>query len=860
MSFEFRVQADAAELRRAAVLVDDLAELFRVNGPKIAGTPEVFAGDSWSGQTRDRVVAELEGLGARMSTLPALLQRVAGQLRTTAVLVDRITGEVFQLNKSFEIAAAKEYTSGNRRSARMRYAEDAAEAQQIEKDYWADVDDAQGTMRGLRVQFDEKQAELHTSFVTLGEVLAEETVVKVPAAVVAAFRSGGGDGAALWRYPPPVGILPADLGVDDLFGATQPLLADRTTMADARAAAELTVPAAGGDAAARETLKKISAKYANNPLFSAEFAKTLGAKGYAEAGRALTERFAATTPGTGEEEQVSADNTWLAGFLGGTLNDAADTRNDSKLSLQQREEIKAWRDQTFLPELKAVGRNEYQIEHGDGAYYGYWMLGQLVHAGAKAGHPPGPDFMTVVGRDLLMWDTEFNEPGATNYPSWSSPWGPFAPAPVAHRSGFTITSEQSAADPINEILRASSYDRKSAQAFLTADMVVAGKSTDALDYLMKERRQPTKGGLPYNDKGAALGTAIRAADMDRNDKTGTEIASKLVNNYMTGLKEGKVDPWGMPKTNNYADAMGGLRPVIGDVVAYHIDDVSHTIYHGEKPGFEAYVEGKPLEYNLQIEDAPKIAHLIADLAADRPGDIADLDADPPNAIQKIVFAQLQFTQSRLIPLANDTHRMSVEAGKQAHVLGYLRRSGEIGLEAQARNKDEINKMIQGIAKAGVDLIPPAKFMKGMSLGGVVGGPILDKSLNKLLPVDHLSKYQRKIPAGERQIDTLYDRGIQEAVRSRTVWAKGTSPQEWLAGPGQHHGPEGKFTDAEGKIIARENRTEAQEEAFDDWWKGESSSEKEGGANPSLSVEADEISNAANSGFNVGFHQAGQDSR
>jgi hypothetical protein len=371
------------------------------------------------------------------------------------------------------------------------------------------------------------------------------------------------------------------------------------------------------------------------------------------------------------------------------------------------------------------------------------------------------------------------------------------------------------------------------------------------------------------DGGKLLGETVHTADTDREDEVGTEIASEFVNSYMHGLKNGVEKKTGLPDNNIYEENMSGLRPFMGDVLAYYIGDVDQQIFNRNDD------KTNPKEsqgaYHLAISDKHGLAKLFANLAGDRPEELTNLDADPPTAIQKIILAHLIHTRSSLAFNANLPENLTAYSERHAMVLHYIRRSTEAGLEGTAKEKDEVNKLLQGIIKQGLDLIPAVKTIKGSGLGSVVSGPLIDKSLNKLLPADNLTKYQRTLPANENAYDTYHMEAVQFALRFRKDWAEGTSPQEWIADPRNEYGPEHSFVDGQGVILDRKDMTEAQREAYSTWWLGTAPSYADGPPDPTaaddkaksveakgMSAESTRIRNEANSGWDTGSTQANLD--
>jgi hypothetical protein len=228
------------------------------------------------------------------------------------------------------------------------------------------------------------------------------------------------------------------------------------------------------------------------------------------------------------------------------------------------------------------------------------------------------------------------------------------------------------------------------------------------------------------------------------------------------------------------------------------------------------------QYHLQLTNRKGLAGLFAHLACDRPEDLANLDADPPTEMQKIILAQLRYSRSSLSNAAGknlDLAGFTEKSNMHATALHYLRRSTELGLEAQEKDQDDVNKLLQGIVKQGIDLIPVVKTAKASDVGGFIAGPIIDGSLNKLIPTDNVAEYQRTLPKNSDAFDVYHMDIVQDALRQKGDWEKGKSPQEWIADPENDFGPENSFVDEKGYILDRNTMTDAQRKAYNIWWHG-----------------------------------------
>ncbi len=171
------------------------------------------------------------------------------------------------------------------------------------------------------------------------------------------------------------------------------------------------------------------------------------------------------------------------------------------------------------------------------------------------------------------------------------------------------------------------------------------------------------------------------------------------------------------------------------------------------------------------------------------------------------------------------------------------------------------------------LISLGKTTKATGVGGVAAGPVIDGSLNKLIPMDNVAEYQRTLPKNSDAFDVYHMDVVQDALRHKSNWEEGKSPQEWIADPENEFGPENSFIDEKGYILDRNTMTDAQRKAYNIWWHGTAEAfpetteaqppgQEKPEANDAKGIEEDYngIRNGANSAWTTGDTMAEKDAK
>jgi hypothetical protein len=302
-----------------------------------------------------------------------------------------------------------------------------------------------------------------------------------------------------------------------------------------------------------------------------------------------------------------------------------------------------------------------------------------------------------------------------------------------------------------------------------------------LEYLMLGRRPAPGTHLPYPDHGQALGEVVVAADQDRTDRVGTEIASRFLNTYMQGLTSTKDTLDGQ---NAYGHRLSALRPAVADVLAYHINDLQSAIRGEVRRSTSADEAGGQ---HVALEHGDRLATLFADLTADRPGDLADVDSPNPNAIQVIIRAQILCAGERLQEAARlSSERLVVESGRSSDAMSYLLTAAQIGLSGISADEDAGAKFVRTLLAQGAALMPVNRIPGIGQVGGVAYENAADHLLGQALPADSGVRQGREDLDVDEVMGRLGRDQIEVAVSQAGRWPAGRSPADWFVKPSNQH--------------------------------------------------------------------------
>lgn len=330
----------------------------------------------------------------------------------------------------------------------------------------------------------------------------------------------------------------------------------------AHEAAGLVQDAANGDQEALEKLKEYS-QLSENDEFATELMLEIGPDGLVGIPGTMAKRIADLVEDDEDLTSTQEDNAWLLRFLSSNLATASNPENDRHLG------------DGWLENLMAEGRAEHLAdpENEDGAYDGYWALGQIL--GASDGHPPfSPHFMDTVGDDMIDWDQNEQETAETfgngedpaDY--ISNKFGPYfsdlgivgsswITAPGTVDDGDTVPTS----DPLAGLLHAAKYDPESSQMLFDNE--------DDLDYLVYDRRD-----LWLDDN--VVGDPLTAATTElRNGEAGEKSAEITRNLFDTAASHDDKAEW-------LAD--GYLGDTFETVLKSYIHDVNDSLYLSDVDG------------------------------------------------------------------------------------------------------------------------------------------------------------------------------------------------------------------------------------------------------------------------------------
>jgi hypothetical protein len=768
----------------------------------VRATPGEISPEMWSGAARDAVCTEVTGLGARMAGFEEHFRVADERVRSLRQQVVDARSRTRTLNRRWEDAIDEQ----RRVAAAIAFGyPGAGSGVGVTTGREAAADEALADeQRRLTAAFADLREELRAAFVGLSGVLASATEVAVPAEFVRSFAAGG---------PYPVTV-----GVADLMAARQPLLARKMAQDDARDAVPLLRAAATGDVAAAQALRERFAGRATDPMFAFEVTRLMGARGMAGLAGGMAEQMFAASADPTRLTAVSESNRWMSTFVGTALVTAADGRRYTDLSEDYREQVATWREGTLFPELKAVGRQEFSASLApddptgvDDSFYGYWAISQFVGAAAASGRGPGPEFMAGVGADLVCWDRGLNDHAQGRDAGWAGPSTGSPGGGGSVVSALTLDRAGMAQDPVTGLLAAAALDPRSGRALFLADVDPGAGRRSALEYLVGDRHEGFSSN-PYADGGRLLGRAVVVADHDRSSEPAVQVATQFLNTYMQGLVDhGPAD--GTGGQARFGLMFADMRGSVATVLAYHMDDVQPAV--GDNQGrVLGAVPGTHGTYDVQFSHPRQLATLFADLAADRPDDIGDLDDAHPNALQVVLRAHLSYSAEYLRDVAQHGQGMGAASAKTSKVLSYMLKGAEIGMVTMGEEQRAVDARLRDFLARGAALVPVGKIPGVGQIGEAAYDKATEYVLDRSVPGDAQEVRERRIDAYEGVLQQLVRDQVEVAITDAGRWPDDVSPKVWL--DALKYPVASRFYSADGGIMPRSDMTPDQHHAYAEW--------------------------------------------
>ncbi|MDQ1295080.1 MAG: hypothetical protein QG608_2965, partial [Actinomycetota bacterium] len=421
----FRLDTDPDALDAAAARTNGLAESLADISRSVTAVPGGLTGQDWSGQARDAVVAEMEGLGRAVGSAAEHF-RTAGQALTGLArqVRDALEIDVPSLNRRWN--AAEELHDTALRTARAAYQQkssglpralaapdrqDALAAPARTRDTACEqAGQALNTEQArLQTEYETLTEALERSFTRVGHIIQAATLTPADTRVIDQFTAGGGTGALSAWCSLDGGIFPpGDLGTLDALQDDLGLVWYREGEEQAALATDLARSITRGDDPRITQVRDLLGEYADNPAFATTFLTGLGAggllhlttittqgdgNGVAGLQQDLGRILACGTQKPGEQWQVPT--TWV-----------------KDLTAQGRQHWDYHPDPT-VEQWTAHGRPA--LENTNYQVYGYQALGILLRTGTYSA-----GFLNTVGGDLLAADRAGNGIDTWPHHAWNT--------------------------------------------------------------------------------------------------------------------------------------------------------------------------------------------------------------------------------------------------------------------------------------------------------------------------------------------------------------------------------------------------------------------------------------------------------
>jgi hypothetical protein len=496
---------------------------------------------------------------------------------------------------------------------------------------------------------------------------------------------------------------------------------------DGQAAAPLAKLAAKGD---EKALNELLSKYgheANNPYFATAFMKALGAKNLVELPAAMARHLYPLTKSDPEGilKQTVQDNSVLLKLLNSSLATATNPKNDVHVG------------QDFTNALKQQGRALHK--DGEGAhYYGYWGLGQILHASRSKTPsddmlkpvPFGTAFLKDVGGDMINWDRQRTKElrdlainnradGLPDTAIFAS--GPFSQdqrvpyilnQPGSYPPGRRITS----ADPLAGLAEAASTNRKAAQELLDYPPNSGSKSN--LSYLLHDRRDFWGVG----DHGDALGHMLEAAEGGQDDMSKRlAVWTSIIRSNDIAHSLGVSGKQLIFTDKDELDALSAMRDSEAKILGAHMDAVVSAL--SDLGPHQRTKSGDVLDLMDHGQTAPHFSTVDLDrLLVD-----AGLDDQAYQSLIDAASGHMRLTIDQVINSNGDAERLT---GKEAAALAHIVQARGQALLADGRLKDKKAQMqhdrLANLVSLGVGFVPiPGAKNIGDNIGGKLGEKVAD---------------------------------------------------------------------------------------------------------------------------------------
>jgi hypothetical protein len=256
-----------------------------------------------------------------------------------------------------------------------------------------------------------------------------------------------------------------------------------------------------------------------------------------------------------------------------------------------------------------------------------------------------------------------------------------------------------------------------------------------------------------------------------------------------------------------------MRGSVATVLAYHIDDVQSAV-GGNRVSSPDAAPGTRGEYDVQFSEPHQLATLFADLAADRPDDIGDLDDANPNALQVVLRAQLTYSAEYLHEAAHRGDDVVVASADTSKVLSYMLKGSEIGLVKMGDEQEAADARLRDFLARGAALVPVGKVPGVGQIGGAAYDKATEYVLDRSVASDAQEVQQRQIHAYNGVFQKLVRDQVEAAITDAGRWPADASPKAWLEA--LKYPAESRFHSADGGVKPQKEMTPDQRHAFMMW--------------------------------------------
>nr|WP_055500926.1 hypothetical protein [Nonomuraea pusilla] len=447
----------------------------------------------------------------------------------------------------------------------------------------------------------------------------------------------------------------------------------RLIPAEARVAAALAAPlfqaAANGDAAA---LKQLAAhrERMSDPGFATALVEELGPQLVVTLPALMAQRVRkALAAGQDSVEAMRRDNGEVLKALSTALATATTPGEQPRVDVR------------FLDELKRQGRQPVTFLEQEGVP-GYWALGQLL--ASRPATPYSAWFMSTVGLDLIRWDRDYLRAHGV-LPLVNDRDFTYVLAAPADTRPFADSAVPGTVDPVAALLHQARASRDGAQALL--------RHGDNLKYLLHDRRPQWAQG----DRGEALGEAMRTAmtGADADSKRLAVLATQFVADDVKPSVSVGADGTIQVKEPSQLDALSGIRPAMGAILAEHTDDIVSAYYKNLKRPEDGQLVSMFDAKNVGEFSPPDIDLVLLDVTADDTG---------YDALLKGQIAHMRKEVDEAIATHNRTYLENAITWDSI-TLGHVLEARKLALVARGKEADETDAAFKKLVEEGIGLVP-----------------------------------------------------------------------------------------------------------------------------------------------------------